>query len=229
MPLNFFIPPKNASEIQSCSIFFDFSVFSLNVHYPTDLEYLTNVQRGRTNQKKKLPTESKAPQKTAKAKTTKEASNKEDKGEKGKRKRSHTESNTKTTDSKSDQEENNSEEEREERKRKKLRIEAKAKKAADAKAAKEALLKQRLQQAKAFEMSKQSCSSSHGCSQEVIDSGSEQSDNVEDEYFPGLDEEVHSEDDLIGMEVTKAYSSPLKELFQEGMRKFCAIEKSFYR
>lgn len=242
--LNLFKPPKNSSDITM--IFFhlsDFSVFFLNVCYPTDLEYLTNVQQRRT-QKKKLPTKTKA---------------KVDKGGKGKRKRTNAWSSTEKGKTESDPEVNKSEDECEEKKRKKLSMEAKAKKAAKAKAAKEALLKQRLQQAKTFQIKNQISSSSHECSEELSDSESERAcslqqakvspsqqshssslgysgslimvdseseplNSSEDEYFPG-DEEMHADDDFVGMEVTVPYRSPLKELFQKGMSKFWAVEK----
>ena len=58
----------------------------------------------------------------------------------------------------------------------------------------------------------------------MVDSESEPLNSSEDEYFPG-DEEMHADDDFVGMEVTVPYRSPLKELFQKGMSKFWAVEK----
>lgn len=69
---------------------------------------------------------------------------------------------------------------------------------------------------------------SHGYSHEVIGSESDQSDDSVDEYFPE-DGAMHADgdDDLIELEVTRAYSSPLKELFQRSntMYKFCTTNK----
>ena len=82
-----------------------------------------------------------------------------------------------------------------------------------------------LQQAK-VSPSQQSHSSSLGYSGSLImvDSESEPLNSSEDDYFPD-DEEMHADDDFIGMEVTGPYRSPLKELFQKGMVKFWAVEK----
>ncbi|CAH3180948.1 unnamed protein product [Porites lobata] len=82
-----------------------------------------------------------------------------------------------------------------------------------------------LQQAK-VSPSQQSHSSSLGYSGSLImvDSESEPLNSSEDEYFPG-DEEMHADDDFVGMEVTVPYRSPLKELFQKGMSKFWAYSE----
>ncbi|CAH3183780.1 unnamed protein product, partial [Porites lobata] len=125
--------------------------------------------------------------------------------------------------------------------------------------AKEALLKQRLQQAKTFQIKNQISSSSHECFEELSDSESERAcslqqakvspsqqshssslgysgslimvdseseplNSSEDEYFPG-DEEMHADDDFVGMEVTVPYRSPLKELFQKGDAKVAPISR----
>ena len=183
---------------------------------------------GRNNSKKEITDRVKSLSKTSKS--PKQQGGEQKKKQRGKE-RDHlliTQS-QKTANTKFNQEENNSEEEREKRERKKLCTEAKAKKAAEAKVTKEALLKQRLEQAKKFQISQQSWSSSHGDSHEVIGSESDQSDAREDEYFP-KDGAMHADgdDDLIELEVTWAYSSPLKELFQTSntMCKFCTTEET---
>ncbi|CAH3182876.1 unnamed protein product [Porites lobata] len=58
----------------------------------------------------------------------------------------------------------------------------------------------------------------------MVDSESEPLYSSEDEYFPG-DEEMHADDDFVGMEVTVPYRSPLKELFQKGDAKVAPISR----
>lgn len=109
--------------------------------------------------------------------------------------------------------------------------EAKAKKAASAKAVKNALLKRRIQQAKGFEGVKDNSTSS----QEVVHSDdmsdaesshSFQLDNKDDqdEDYPPLDNDdvmisdsEDSDDEVLCQGAGDAYISPLKELFRKGM------------
>lgn len=124
-----------------------------------------------------------------------------------------------------------SEEGKEERERKKLCKEAKAKKAAEAKAGKDALIKKRMKQAKAFEEeNKRSESCVHSIpgksntthelekisDTESICSFQSEQDN---DYFPIDDDnhlDVHSDDGNEPEDQGAYVTSPLKELFQKG-------------